>query len=423
MSRDLLALMLGLTFLMGSGAGGGQDSAGPAIVLDNATVIDGTGGPPCAGCRIIIRGEHIEAIGPAAKVAQPAGSSRLDLAGSFVLPGLIDHHYHIENDARLALRHLAYGITAFRDPGQWIEQFDGLKEMMRRDNLPGPRMSLTGPHLDGPGPAYPKDSRVVFGPIEAARWTEYAISEGASAIKVYFRLPLDLIKTVADTAHARNVPVTGHLEIVDAAEAIRLGLDGIEHVTSFGVALAPPRAGETYRQAILADNGARREGRYRMWADLDFASPRAKALLSLVAEKRTFVDPTLAVFERRQDEVFVRGFHNMVRFVKLLHDAGGRIVVGSHTQVPFAERGRAYFRETELLVEAGLTPAEVIRAATESGAEFLRRERDLGTLRAGMLADLIVVEGDPARDIRALRSVRRVMVGGRWVPIERYRDY
>ncbi|PYV09654.1 MAG: hypothetical protein DMG07_22705 [Acidobacteria bacterium] len=97
--------------------------------------------------------------------------------------------------------------------------------------------------------------------------------------------------------------------------------------------------------------------------------------------------------------------------------------VGSHTQVPFAERGRAYFRETELLVEAGLTPAEVIRAATERGAEFLRRERDLGTLRAGMLADLIVVEGDPARDIRALRSVRRVMVGGRWIPIERYRDY
>ena len=415
---------------MGSGAGGGQGNAGSALVLDNATVIDGTGGPPCAGCRIVVRGERIEAIGPAAKVAQPAGSSRLDLAGSFVLPGLIDHHYHIENDARLALRHLAYGITAFRDPGQWIEQFDGLKEMMRRDNLPGPRMSLTGPHLDGPGPAYPKDSRVVFGPIEAARWTEYAIAQGATAIKVYFRLPLDLIKTVADTAHARNVPVTGHLEIVDAAEAIRLGLDGIEHVTSFGVALAPPRVGEVYRQAILADNGARREGRYRMWADLDFHSARARALLELVGQKRTFVDPTLAVFERRAaasqseaDARLVAGFRNMVRFVKLLHDAGARIVVGSHTQVPFAERGRAYFRETELLVEAGLTPAEVIRAATERGAEFLRRERDLGTLRAGMLADLIVVEGDPARDIRALRSVRRVMVGGRWIPIERYRDY
>jgi len=395
------------------------------IVLDNATVVDGTGAAARPGCRIVIRGDRIEAIGPG--VAAPAGSSAIDLAGAFVLPGLIDHHYHIENDPKLALRHLSYGITAFRDPGQWIEQFDGLKEMIRRDGLPGPRMSLTGPHLDGPGPAYPKDSRVVLSPLEAAHWTEFAIAQGATAIKVYFRLPLDSISAVVSAAHARKVPVTAHLEIIDAAEAIRLGLDGIEHVTSFGVALAPPREGERYRQAVLADNAARRDGRYRMWADLDFSTPRARAVLELAGKHRTFVDPTLAVFERRdkagQDEFFVKGFRNMVRFTKLLHDAGARIVVGSHTEVPFAERGRAYFRETELLVEAGLTPAEVIRAATSRGAEFLFRERDLGRLQTGMLADLIVIDTDPLRDIRALGKVSRVMVGGRWVPAERYREY
>ena len=390
------------------------------LVLEGATVVDGTGGPVCAGCRIVIRGDRIAALGR--DVAAPAGAERTDLGGQFVLPGLIDHHFHIETDPKLALRHLSYGITAFRDPGQWIEQFDGLKEMMRRDDLPGPRMSLTGPHLDGSNPAYPKDSRVALSALEAERFTTEAIDAGATAIKVYFRLPLEFIKRVIETAHVRGVPVTGHLEVVDAGDAIRLGLDGIEHVTSFGVALAPRREGETYRQAVLADNAARREGRYRMWAGLEFTTPQARALLRLVGERRTFVDPTLAVFERR-DEPGAAGFRNMVAFVKVLHDAGARIVVGSHTAVPFAERGRAYFRETELLVDAGMSPMEVIRAATLSGAEFLSRQAELGTLEAGKLADLIVIAGDPTRDIRALRAVRRVMVGGRWLRIETYRDY
>jgi imidazolonepropionase-like amidohydrolase len=421
------SVRIGLALVLVLGRATVLSQTRPAIVLDGATVMDGTGAPPCADCRVVVREHRIEAMGPASRTPIPGGAERLDLAGAFVLPGLIDHHFHIENDPRLALRHLSYGITAFRDPGQWIEQFDGLKAMMREAALPGPRMSLTGPHLDGPNPAYPKDSRVVLGPLEAERWTEQVIAQGATAIKVYYRLPLDLIRTVVQTAHARNLPVTGHLELVDAGEAIAVGLDGIEHVTSFGVALAPHRQGEAYRQAVLADNNARRDGRYRMWAELDFESPQARALLALVGRSRTFVDPTLAVFERRpkagQDEVMVRGFVKMVRFVKLLHDAGARIVVGSHTEVPFAERGRAYFRETELLVEAGMTPMEVLRAATGRGAEFLRRERELGTLRPGMLADLIVVRGDPARDIRALRSVERVMVDGRWVPIDRYSGY
>ncbi len=110
-----------------------------------------------------------------------------------MLRGLIDHHFRIERDSKLALKHLSYGITSFRDPGQWIEQFDELKEMIRKENLPGPRMSLTGPHLDGAGPAYPLDSRVILSQIEARQWTKQVIAQGATAIKVYFRLPLSVI--------------------------------------------------------------------------------------------------------------------------------------------------------------------------------------------------------------------------------------
>src|SRR4030095_12579564 len=95
------------------------------------------------------------------------------------------------------------------------------------------------------------------------------IAQGASVIKVYFRLPLGLIKVVTETAHARGVPVTAHLEIVDAADAIRAGGDGVEHVTSFGTALTPLREAEKYRQSVLADNNARRDGRYKMWSEIE----------------------------------------------------------------------------------------------------------------------------------------------------------
>ena len=111
----------------------------------------------------------------------------------------------------------------------------------------------------------------------------------------------------------------------------------------------------------------------------------------------------------------MRAFRNMLAFVGRAHRAGARVVVGSHSSVPHAERGWAYQREMELLVEAGLTPIEAIVAATLENARFFRVEDRLGTIERGKLADLLLVEGDPSRDIRAMRRVRRVMLNGRWV--------
>ena len=133
-----------------------------------------------------------------------------------------------------------------------------------------------------------------------------------------------------------------------------------------------------------------------------------------------FVSPTLAVFERQAGkkeatEVEVRGFENMVRFVGLCHQAGAKVVVGSHTNAPFAARGRAYQRELELLVNAGLTPLEAIMAGTLHNAEFFGIADRLGTLEAGKTADLILIAGDPSKDVAAMRSVRHVMLNGVWI--------
>ncbi len=151
-------------------------------------------------------------------------------------------------------------------------------------------------------------------------------------------------------------------------------------------------------------------------------------------EKHPFVDPTLAVFEIRASQpprkakraevaLAVKGFENMKHLTLLMHQSGARIVLGGHTAVPFAGRGEAPFRELELLVESGLTPLEAIRAATLNGAQFLSRERDFGSLEVGKRADLITVDGNPAATISAIRRVDRVMLGGRWIDVAKYRSY
>ena len=239
-------------------------------------------------------------------------------------------------------------------------------------------------------------------------------------IKVYFRLPPGLIAMATKTAHARGIPVTAHLETVDAAVAIEAGIDGIEHITSLGPGLLPPQEAERYRQSVVANNDARQDGRYQVFSRLDLATERAGRLVALVVRRGVVLSPTLAVFESRAgdqgaDSAHVRGFQQMLALTGMARRAGAKIVVGSHSSVPHAGRGWAYQREMELLVEAGLTPMAAITAATLENARFFRVADRLGSLQSGKVADLVLVEGRPDRDITAMRRIKRVMLNGRWV--------
>ena len=343
----------------------------------------------------------------------------IDAKGLSLLPGLIDSHFHIERDDQLPSLFLSHGVTSLRDPGQWIEAYDNA----RKASAAIPRLFLCGPHLDSPPPAYPLDSYIVRDADETRLAVNRFVDDGASAIKVYFRLPLALIKVAVETAHARGVPVMGHLEIVDAGDAIRAGIDGIEHATSFGTALVPLREAEIYRQAVLADSAARREGRYQVWNSIDFNSPRAKALFKLIADRGVFVSPTLAVFERQTGDkdtkdTHVQAFKTMETFVRLAHTAGAKIVVGSHSDVPHAKRGWAYQRELELLVESGLTPMQALVAGTLENARYFRISDRLGSIEPGKVADLVMVEGDPSKNISDMRRIKRVLLNGLWVQAE-----
>ncbi|HEY3027361.1 MAG TPA: amidohydrolase family protein [Pyrinomonadaceae bacterium] len=391
--------------------------ANHTVAIVGATLIDGHGGEPLHDAAVVIRGERIIAVGKRAAINIPAGAEVFDANGLTLLPGLIDSHFHIDGDDGLPALYLTHGVTSVRDPGQWTEAYDGA----RKRTAPVPRLFLCGPHLDSPPAAYPKDSFIVRDAEETRLAVNRFADEGASAIKVYFRLPLALIRVATETAHARGLPVTSHLEIVDAGDAIRAGVDGVEHATSFGTALLPLREAEKYRQAVLADNNARREGRYQVWNAIDLDSPRARALFKLIVDRGTVVSPTLAVFERQRGdkdttEMHVRAFKQMEAFVGRVYRAGAHVVVGSHSDVPHAKRGWAYQRELELLVESGLTPMQAIVAGTMENARFFRSADRLGSVEAGKLADLVLVEGDPLKNISDMRRVKHVMLNGQWVP-------
>lgn len=387
------------------------------LAIVGVTLIDGRGGKPVPDAVVVVHGEKIVAAGPRATTTIPQDAEVFDATGLTLLPGLMDSHFHIERDYELPRLFLAHGVTAVRDPGQWIHVYDPIRQSAR----PQPRCFVAGPHLDCPPHAYPRDAFSVTNAETTRAAVNRFVNEGASHIKVYYRLPLELIRVASAAAHERGVPVTAHLELVDADQAIRAGVDGIEHVTSFGTAVAVPGDAERFRAAVAHDNDARRRGRYELWSKLDLQeSPRVKPVMDLVVARKIFVSPTLAVFEKRQGDngttdLEARAFANMLRFVGLCHWAGATLVVGSHSSVPKAERGWAYHREMELLVECGLTPLEAITAATWNNARFFGVEDRLGSVAPGRFADLLLVAGDPLVDLQALRRIRRVMLNGQWV--------
>lgn len=387
------------------------------IAIVGATLIDGNGGESLQNACVIIKNNEIWKVGEKESIEIPEEAEVVDASGLSLLPGLIDAHFHLDNASSLPAQFLQNGVTSVRDPGAWIEDY----QEVRNASQPIPRLFLTGPHLDMFPPAYPKNSSIVRDQTEAREQVQFFANQGAAAIKVYFRISPEIMQTICATAQELGLPTTAHLEITSATEAIKAGVNGIEHVTSFGIDLIPRQQAEQYRQAILADNNARRNGRYEMWNGIDINTPQADSLFQLIVQHQTYVSPTLAVFEYRLDEentdsVKAHGFQNMMAFVGKAKKARAPVVVGSHSFVPYADFGWAFQREMELLAESGLTNAEVIVAATMENARFFRIEDRLGSIEAGKQADLVLVKGNPLEDIKAMYNIEKVMLNGSWVP-------
>lgn len=386
------------------------------IAIVNAVVIDGNGGPPLVNGVVIVKGNKIEAVGVSGKIVIPQNATITDAKGMSLLPGLIDSHFHLDNMHGLPALFLQHGVTSVRDPGAWIETYDA----ERVDDKMIPRLFLTGPHLDMYPPAYPHDAVVVRDSLEAVQQVDKLVANGATAVKIYFRIPVNMIGQICRRVHQYGLPVTAHLEIAEAVQAIEAGLDGIEHITSFGQSLVTQREAEKYRQSVLLDNNERKQGRYDLWKTIDVNSAKTDSLCRYVAKKKIFISPTLGAFEyqpsaNEADTIKLVAFNNMKAFTAKLKKAGARIVLGSHSSIPYAEHGWAFQHEMELFAESGISNADIIVAATMQNARYFHIDDKLGSIEKGKLADLILIKGNPLADISAMKNVEQVMLNGVWV--------
>lgn len=391
------------------------------ILIEKVRIIDGHGGTPVENGYVVVKEGIITQVGVGSiSPVLRHGFAVINGEGKSLLPGLIDAHLHTVNDNEIIYKFLNNGVTSFRDPGH---PFTFYQSVNFAEN-PLPRIFLTGPHLDFPPVAYGQQATLVRSGEHARQMVTNYYQNGGTAVKIYFRLPLKFYKDIIETAKSYKIPVVAHLELVSALDAMKAGITGIEHVTSFGTSIAEENVKSHFISEVDKDNNARGVERYRLWSTIDLKNAQVNDVIREGVKHKITLCPTLAAFEKQVaengvEDFRVKGFNNMLGFVKMAHQAGLRIVIGSHSYVEYAKSGEAYFREMELLSMAGMTPLEIIKAATVSNAEYFGNSNRLGSIEVGKAADLILVDGNPSVDLQAIRNIEAVMVNGVWVKSNR----
>lgn len=421
------------------------------IALLGATLIDGSGGPPIPASAVVIRRGHIESVGSRADFRLPERTTELDLTGRWILPGLVDAHVHLVDPqagvARWSMaRYLAWGVTTVRDMHGPLRGVLAVRRELDRGWRPGPRVYAAGAMLDGAPSTYP-DAIVARSVKDARRGVDRLVSAGTDLIKVYTRLDRTLIGPLLDEARTFNLPVAAHLGLTDALTAARRGLTSLEHLSGIPeAALADPSPLFAAHERSFFAGWTAFE---RAWVGLDSAALARVA--GVLAARNVVVVPTLVLHEtfsrlddpavlgdtmlavvpeeerRRWDvadmiaragwnradfEAFRRSRAVQDRFLRIFQAKGGRVAVGTDASSQMLIPGYSVHRELELLVRAGLTPAEAISAATRNAALLLRVD-SLGLIAPGKVADLVVLERDPLADIRNTLAIERVMSRGR----------
>jgi imidazolonepropionase-like amidohydrolase len=389
--------------------------SGPAtastLAIRGVTLWDGTGAPPVPNACVVTEAGRILAAGPAARVKVPPRSRVLTApAGTMLLPGFIDMHAHTSVHPGLMPYFLANGVTSVRDLGCADTQVDTLKQY--RADAPsgkqtGPRLFLAGPPLDG----FPRAASWFPGPgartsAEAEAAVAGLAGDGVDVIKLYRRLNPTVAKAAIEEAHRRKLPVTWDYQwnYRYLASAINSGVDGLEHV------YYSERASATEYEQLAEAIGAS-----RLWFDPTLVAFRPPD--ESVSEDADF-DRLPASLPRFWRSLFWpmetdSEFATMKAFVRRVHRQGGRLLVGTDSPVKYVAPGYGLHRELQLLADCGLTPREVLQAATRDAAEALHRQADLGTVEVGKLADLVLINGNPLKDLQVSRNVRWVVLNGR----------
>jgi imidazolonepropionase-like amidohydrolase len=421
--RSVLALAL---FASAASAPAQEPDPSERLVLyRGATLVDVDGGPPRPDIAILVRGERIEAVEDATDFRVPAGAEIVDLDGHYVVPGFINTHVHLATPpdrgyAMALLRRDVYGgVTAVRSMADDARAVADLARATRVGEIPGP--DIVYPALFA-GAEFFHDPRVqsasqgeTAGAVPWMREVEpgtdlaeavtLARGSGASAIKIYANLDAATVARIVAEAHRQGLPAWAHGAVFPASplEVAESGADGLSHA------------------CMLAYQAQAMPATYHDRADVDearFANgtpAEVQAVFAAMRRRGSVLDATLYVYEtiERMRSELPEGQGPPIycssalagRIAGAAHAAGVEISVGTDAPAPPDEPYPAVQREMELLVAAGLSPRQALRAATRIGARGLGRESEMGAIAPGMLANLVFLAADPSQDIAATRQV------------------
>ena len=428
-----------------SGSSLGDSAAADVLVLRNFTLIDGGDHEPLPQAAMIVEQGRVSWVGPAARLKAPANATTKDLDGAFVIPGLIDLHGHlgntvdlvqdkkfhtresVENDLKI---YAGYGVTTVLSMGTDQDTIFTVREAVRAGRPSMARVFTAGQGLmlEGGYGGLAGVNDPVATPDEAAAAVNAQIDKGVDIIKLWLdselgtmaKMPPEMTKAIIDTAHKRNVRVVAHVfYLEDAKRLVAQGVDGFVHSVR----------DQPVDQALI--DAMLEQGTWQVAATLS----REAAMFAYGSTPPFASDPfftkavsakTLELIRSPERQKTIAAGVNFPKFpaffetakanLKRLVDAGVPFGAGTDAGPPGRFPGYSQHWELELMVDAGLTPAQAIDGATRRAAMFLSAE-DLGTLEPTKWADFVVLDANPLTDIRNSRKIRAVYIAGAEVPL------
>lgn len=411
------------------------------LVLAGGRLIDGYGGPPIENAVIVVEGNRIKAVGREGTIAIPAGARVIDTNGYTVMPGLMDMHVHLmilghanydHWDATYPAKYrdvimpvaakqlLMAGVTTVRDLGAPLEDIVAVKNRISRGEIPGPRLFVSGPFLQKSNtPLTAKFRWIVNGPEDARRKVQTIVAGGADVIKLIDQdqMTIEEVKAIVDEAHKHGKTVAAHAHrSEEIRQGLRAGVDCFEHT---GLATKPG-----YEEDVLQMMRERNATLY--WCPTIeglFLYDQTRQNPERIDDQRLKADLPADIYKDIHDSLrnvaqldyfrlVSRRVPTLANKFRQLRESGVTIVVGTDSGIPLNFHFDSTWRELKTMVDLGMPPMEAIRAATYWPAQMLKQP-DLGTIAAGKLADLIVVDGDPLTDMTSLRHVVHVVKDGK----------